>query len=76
MLWSYFGLASGLFWRGHFEKAAFSGTLTDLFGSTEFSAPDARFKTTNAGHPKNVEGIQTGKLAEGRTFLFDRKINK
>jgi len=45
---------------------------TDLFGVTEFIAPDALSKTTNAVTSKNHKGYSDrcpcGRLAEGRIF--------
>jgi len=44
----------------------------DLFGGTEFIAPDALFKITNAGAPKKNKGYPircpSGGLGKGRIF--------
>jgi len=41
-----------------FRRPRFADRQTDLFGGTDFIAPDVLFKTTNAGEPKNTEDIQ------------------
>jgi len=48
-----------------FRRPRFADRQTDLFGGTDFIAPDVLFKTTNAGEPKNTEDIQWGTPAEG-----------
>jgi len=66
----------GQFWLGgYFEKAAFGGWI-DRF-TWQYCVHCARlFKTTNAGVSKKHRGYPDRCPNGGRTFQFDRKINK
>jgi len=50
----------------------------DLFGGTEFIAPDVLFKAVNASAPKKdyTDRCPSGGLAAAHAFQFGFKINK
>jgi len=58
--------------RTTFGRPHLADKSTDLFGGTDFIAPDVLFKKTNAGATKKHRGYPdkrpSGELAAGSTF--------